>query len=80
MGQIKTKSKMSESPFAWHFEKKNLILFVFGLLIIIVGYIFLSIGPYDSFSSLTIAPILLILGYIVFIPLSIIFIKTDRKS
>jgi uncharacterized membrane protein len=48
------------------FTKKNYYLFALGLLIIVVGFIALRMG------SITLAPILLVLGYCVIIPLSII--------
>ena len=48
------------------FTKKNYYLFALGLLIIVVGFITLRMG------SITLAPILLVLGYCVIIPLSII--------
>jgi hypothetical protein len=50
----------------------NRWIFGVGAALIILGYIFLSQGPWDSVSSLTIAPILLVLGYCVFIPVSLI--------
>ncbi|RKZ35039.1 hypothetical protein DRQ33_00725 [bacterium] len=56
----------------WHsekhlsFDKKNYVLFFVGLICIIVGFILLSM------ESLTIAPLLIVLGYCVFIPLSIL--------
>lgn len=48
------------------FGKKNVILFGAALASIIVGFILLSKG------SITAAPLLLVLGYIVLVPLSII--------
>ena len=57
---------------------ENYKLFGIGILIIILGYISLSKGPADSFWSLTLAPILLVIGYCVIIPIAIIYKK--RKS
>ncbi len=48
------------------FNKKNYSLFAAGIISIIIGYIFLSKG------SITVAPILLVLGYVILIPTSII--------
>lgn len=48
------------------FNKKNYSLFAAGIISIIIGYIFLSKG------SITVAPILLVLGYVILIPISII--------
>ena len=55
------------------FGKKNYLWFAIGLLIIIVGYIFLGSG------SITLAPILLVLGYCVIIPIAII-ISGEKKE
>jgi hypothetical protein len=60
------------------FTKINYILFSISILVLIIGYIFLSIGPANSVWSLTIAPIVLLLGYVVLIPLSIIY-KWGKK-
>jgi hypothetical protein len=49
------------------FNKKNYALFAAAIISIILGYLSLSKG------SVTLAPILLVLGYVVLIPLAIIF-------
>ncbi len=54
-------------------SKRNYQIFGLGILIIILGYTSLSKGPADSFWSLTLAPILLVIGYCVLVPLSIIY-------
>jgi hypothetical protein len=46
---------------------------------IVVGYIFLSIGPWDSFWSLTLAPILLGAGYFVLMPIAILARNEPRE-
>ena len=48
------------------FGKKNYMLFGVAALVIIAGYIALSKG------SITLAPILLLLGYLVLIPIAIL--------
>ena len=53
------------------FTRKNWMLFALGLATIIVGYVLLGIPPADGFLSLTLAPILLVAGYCVLIPLAI---------
>lgn len=55
------------------FGKKNLIWFGIGLLAISVGYILLGSG------SMTLAPILLVLGYCVLIPIAIL-ISGEKKA
>jgi hypothetical protein len=48
------------------FTRKNYILFAIGMFVIVIGYITLGYG------SITLAPILLVLGYCVIIPIAII--------
>lgn len=48
------------------FKPKNIILFVIGLLTIAMGFLSLSKG------STVLAPILLVTGYVILVPLSII--------
>jgi hypothetical protein len=48
------------------FTKKNYLWFAVGLAVIVLGYITLGYG------SITLAPILLVLGYCVIIPIAII--------
>ena len=55
------------------FTSKNYILFAIGLFVIVLGYITLGYG------SITLAPILLVLGYCVIIPLAIIISGGKEK-
>ena len=68
----KTK-KTTPDRFEWPFGPKNYLIFLIGLLVIIVGYITLGYG------SITLAPILLILGYCVMIPAAIL-VKGKKKA
>ncbi|MEP0828437.1 MAG: hypothetical protein AB1690_11850 [Candidatus Zixiibacteriota bacterium] len=65
--------KVEKERFEWPFGPKNYIIFGAGLLVIIFGYISLASG------SITLAPILLILGYCVLIPVSIIIDGRKRE-
>lgn len=55
------------------------MLFGAGLAVIALGYILLSIPPAEGFFSLTLAPILLVLGYCVLIPMAIL-VKDRSKA
>ena len=55
-------------------------LFGIGLAVIVVGYIFLRIPPAEGFWSLTLAPIILVIGYCVLIPLAILRKPKDKKG
>ena len=54
------------------FTRRNYLLFLVGLVVIVVGYYTLSRPPADNPLSLTVAPILLVLGYCVIIPIAIL--------
>ena len=53
------------------FTKLNYQLFGIASFLILVGYLALAQPPVDGFLTLTFAPILLVLGYCVVIPLAI---------
>ena len=61
---------------------KHWLVFAAGLGSILMGYVFLSIGPATSVSSLTIGPILLVFGYCILIPMALLgrFSDGDRKE
>lgn len=52
----------------------NLLLMLAGLVIIIIGFMLLGKG------SITAAPILLVLGYCVIIPLAIVYRRKRKKA
>jgi hypothetical protein len=68
-------SKKSMLFDSWDFKKNNYKIFLVGLACIFLGYIVMATGSVNSFQSLTIAPILLFSGYIVLIPLSLLYRK-----
>lgn len=56
-------------------ESINYYILLTGVAVILIGYTALSMGPWDGFFPLTVAPILLVLGYCVIIPAGIIYRK-----
>ena len=54
------------------FTRKNWTLAAAGLAVILLGYVFLCIPPAEGFFSLTLAPVLLVVGYCVLIPMAIL--------
>ncbi|WP_290745785.1 hypothetical protein [Fibrobacter sp. UBA4309] len=54
-------------------NKKNIILVAIGVLLLVIGFICLASGPADNPVSLTVAPLILVLAYVVIIPLGILF-------
>jgi len=45
-------------------SKRNAFLFAAGLLVLIIGYLLLSVGPWDNPLSRTVAPLVLLAAYI----------------
>lgn len=75
---VKTTKKTFVSPFNIYWDKTNYILLVVGILVIIVGFYLMSVGNWDSTTSLVLSPIILFIGYIIIFPLSILFRKKDN--
>ena len=75
MAKIKEKSrrKYKAARKTLPFGKKNYYIFAVGIFIIILGYFALAQGPADSYFSLSVAPVLLVLGYCVIIPTAILY-------
>jgi len=59
----RSRAQIDRLPFA----RANWMLFLTALAVIIVGYLFLAAG------SITLAPLLLVVGYCVLVPLAIIY-------
>ena len=58
--------------FLWPYKRKNYLLFGVGVFVIIVGYLIMYLGEVNSFQSLVISPLLLLVGYLVIIPLALL--------
>ena len=59
----------------WSYDKENYILFGAGIITIILGFIIMATGDTYSFQSLSLAPILLFIGYIILIPIALLYKK-----
>ena len=59
--------------FQWPYKRKNYVLFAIGVFVIIVGYLIMYLGEVDSFQSLTLSPILLLIGYLIIIPYALLY-------
>ena len=88
--QQRTRSTRGEAkgmvrPFEMPFETKNLVIIIAGILTVGLGYLIMGMSPTMSTGALTIAPIILVLGYCVIIPYGIMFgarayIKEKRQA
>jgi len=72
-GNNDTQHWLSELPFS----KINYLLFVAGLIVIVLGYILMGTGELNSTQALSVSPIVLLIGYLVIIPVAIMYRKKD---
>jgi len=59
--------------FQWPYKRKNYVLFGIGVFVIILGYLIMYLGAVDSFQSLTLSPIFLLIGYLIIIPYALLY-------
>ena len=71
---IKKKSQAEHLPFT----KTNYQILLLGLLVIALGYYALAQEPWDGTMPLVVAPILLVFGYCVIIPVGILYRKRQE--
>jgi hypothetical protein len=62
------------------FKKINYQILGAGILSIILGYVALSQDPWNGTMPLVVAPILLVLGYCVLIPIGILYHKNKKSE
>ncbi len=85
MARVETKTTPKRKPVleSLPFTKTNYQILGVGLVVIVLGYVALAQPPWDSAMALNVAPILLVLGYCILIPLGILFRRkpsTDAKA
>ena len=64
--------------FTLPYDRRNGIVFAAAIALIVIGYICLAQPPVDGFLSLTLAPILLVIGYVFLIPMALLM-KSDKE-
>lgn len=69
------KSKKAKAADVLHLSltNKNYMIIGLGILLIIIGYVFMAENSVDGFLPTVVAPILLVLGYIVVVPIGILY-------
>ncbi len=60
--------------------KENFRIIGIGLLVIVVGYLAMLEGSVEGFLPLVLAPILLVAGYCVIVPLGIMYRKKEQAA
>ena len=74
--QRQNKKEVDMMPFG----KKNLRILMIGLILIVLGYVAMSQPPFDSFLSMTVAPVVLLFAFLVVIPYSIFYGHFNGKK
>jgi len=72
----KEKRRRSLKEQVFPLSGENFIIIGVGLLVIAAGYVAMLEGSVEGFLPLVVAPILLVLGYCVIIPLGILYRKS----
>jgi len=74
--QRQTKKRSDVLPFG----KKNLQVFIIGLILIVLGYIAMAQPPVNGFLSRTAAPLILLVAYLIVIPYAIFYGHFNNKK
>lgn len=73
---LKKKNVTEQLPFS----TTNYQILGAGLLVIVLGYVALSQSPWDGTMPLVVAPLLLVLGYCVIIPVGILYRRKNESG
>ncbi len=68
------------SPFKIYWTKNNYYLLFLGIGVLIFGFYLMSVGNWDSTVSLYVSPFVLMIGYLLVIPSSILFRKKNKEQ
>ena len=72
------RGEQSQVQFSLPYDRRNAIMFIAAMVTIVVGYICMAQPPVDGFLSLTLAPILLVIGYVFLIPAALLM-KSQKE-
>ena len=75
MKRSKKYTKLFES---WDFSATNYLIFGIGVLTICTGYLLMWTGETTSFQSVKLSPVVLVIGYCIIIPISIMY-KSNKN-
>lgn len=76
----KTSKKKAIKIDSLSLENVNYQILGVGAVVIVAGYIALSAQPWDNPIALTLAPILLVIGYLVIVPIGILYKKKSTEN
>ncbi len=69
-----------QSPFSIYWGNKNYIILGAAVALLIIGFVFLSVDPWYSKTSLVAAPLILLIAYVVIVPLAILYSGRSKKA
>jgi hypothetical protein len=78
-GKQKLQKKKAKVEEALPLTKDNYLILAIGVAVIVIGFIVMAAGGVEGFASLVLAPILLVAGYCVIVPFSILYKKREKK-
>lgn len=67
------KHRKDQSHLHFAMTSKNYMIIGLGIALIILGYFFMSENSVDGFLPTTVAPVLLIIGYCIIVPVGILY-------
>lgn len=67
-------------PFGINLGRSNYYILIAGLIIITVGFLLMTQGPWDNPLSLSVSPVVLLIAYLVVIPIAILYKKKDKEE
>ncbi len=71
----RTSKREFTSPFNNYWSKENYFILFAGITVVIIGFLLMTVGPWDNPVSLTLSPLVLLVAYIIIFPLAIFFKK-----
>ncbi len=77
--QTSAHSKKKKNVQDFTFDKKNLYLLSAGIIGIVVAFILMAQPPVDGFLSRTLAPVILVICYLIIIPMAIMYGKKKEN-
>jgi hypothetical protein len=79
-GKQKLQKKKAKVEEALPLTKDNYVILGIGVAIIVVGFVVMAAGGVEGFASLVVAPILLVAGYCIIVPFSILYKKREKRQ
>lgn len=71
--------KVHVSPFNIYMNKTNYIILGVGAILILIGFLVMSTGLWNSTPALVYSPIILLIAYLIIIPLAIFYKKKNHS-